>query len=68
MAWAYFTYRKIDWLKDCLWGVQFKEEHYEDAMIWQLLKVCCVGFYVMNHDPTDKAQHLKKEMQITYKI
>lgn len=30
-------------------------------MIWQLLKVCCVGFYVMNHDPTDKAQHLKKK-------
>ena len=31
---------EIDAVQDIFWGVELNKKHDEDAMIWQLLKLC----------------------------
>lgn len=58
----------VDALKNRLWCIQLDKEHDEDAVVWQLLKLCVTHLMVLQQHSSNNSQHLLQEKPLSLNI
>lgn len=58
----------VDALKNRLWRIQLDKEHDEDAVVWQLLKLCVTHLMVLQQHSSNNSQHLLQEKPLSLNI
>lgn len=54
---------EVNGLKNMFRGIEFQQQHDENAVVWQLLEFCLPNIMVLDQHPNYDAQHLEEQSE-----